>query len=314
MANIYGRQVVVPMTNKSGGGVIAGDVVIIDTANNAAFTTTTSAGYTGMIGIVQETIAVDAIGRVLTSGYAALVNVNATVTRGNFGKTHTVAKQATDAGAARIAGTFCQFLTGGTTPTAMMYPVDLAGAALTNPMDAIGQMIGGTTAGAPAKITAGTAGQFIMSNGAAVPAFASRELDYAQSTADTNITATTEAAADTVVTGASVAYNGSTIVIIEFYCPDFHPAFTSNAWIRANLFEDGSSIGHLGIMAQPTFTPSSAVGVRAPAHFLRRLTPTNASHTYSIRCHVSSGTGVAGAGAGGVGANVPAFLRITRAV
>lgn len=123
--NTYGRQVVVPLTNKSGGGVVAGDVVIVDTTNNDAFTTTTSAGSTASIGVVQETIASNATGRVLLSGYAALVNVNASVTRGNYGKTHTVAKQATDAGASRTAGTFCQFLTGGTTPDAVVYPSDL---------------------------------------------------------------------------------------------------------------------------------------------------------------------------------------------
>ncbi len=123
--NTYGRQVVVPLTNKSGGGVIAGDVVIVDTTNNDSFTTTTSGAFTGGIGVAQETIASNAVGRVLLTGYAALVNVNASVTRGNFGKTHTVVKQATDAGSSRIAGTFCQFLTGGTTPDAVVYPVDL---------------------------------------------------------------------------------------------------------------------------------------------------------------------------------------------
>jgi hypothetical protein len=120
-SNTYGRQVVEALTNKSGSSVAAGDVVIIDTTNNDAFTTNTASGFTGMIGIAQETIANNGTGRVLTAGYAALVNVNASVTRGNYGKTHTVAKQATDAGASRAAGAFCQFLTGGTTPDAHVF-------------------------------------------------------------------------------------------------------------------------------------------------------------------------------------------------
>jgi hypothetical protein len=132
MANIFGRQVVVPLTNKSGGGVIAGDVVVVDTANNGAFTTSTAGAHIGGVGIAQETIASNATGRVLIGGYAALVNVNASVTRGNFGKTHTVAKQAADAGSARTLGTFCQFLTGGTTPTAMVFPPDLTAGTLTD--------------------------------------------------------------------------------------------------------------------------------------------------------------------------------------
>lgn len=121
MASTTGRRVVEILTNKSGGAVAKGDVVIIDTGNNEAFTTTTSAGFTGMIGVAQEAIANNAAGRVCTSGYVDLVNVNASVTRGNFGKSHTVAKQATDAGSTRVAGTFCQFLTGGSTPTAHLF-------------------------------------------------------------------------------------------------------------------------------------------------------------------------------------------------
>jgi uncharacterized Zn-binding protein involved in type VI secretion len=126
-SNTYGRQVVLPLANKSGGGVIAGDVVVIDTGNNDAFTTTTSAAVTNVVGIAQETIANNATGRVLLSGYAALVLVNASVTRGNYGATHTVAKQAADAGASRTAGTFCKFLTGGTTPDAVVFGSDLGG-------------------------------------------------------------------------------------------------------------------------------------------------------------------------------------------
>lgn len=158
MSNVFGRQVVLPLTNKSGGGVIAGDVVVVDTTNNDAFTTTTSAGFTGGVGIAQETIANNAVGRVLVGGYAALVNVNASVTRGNFGKTHTVAKQGTDAGASRGAGTFCQFLTGGTTPSAMVYPVDLLGSSLTNPMTTSQDVIVGGVAGAPGRLAVGAAG------------------------------------------------------------------------------------------------------------------------------------------------------------
>lgn len=121
MASTTGRRVVELLTNKSGGALAAGDVVVIDTGNNEAVTTSTAGGVTGTIGIAQEAIASNAAGRILTAGYAALVNVNASVTRGNFGKTHTVAKQATDAGGSRAAGAFCQFLTGGTTPTAHVF-------------------------------------------------------------------------------------------------------------------------------------------------------------------------------------------------
>jgi hypothetical protein len=119
-ANTYGRQVVEALVNKSGGAVAAGDVVIIDTTNDGAFTTTTTGQSQVTIGIVQETIASNATGRVLLSGFAALVNVPASVTRGHFVETHTVAKQATG-NSSRRSGSFGQFRTGGTTPTAVIW-------------------------------------------------------------------------------------------------------------------------------------------------------------------------------------------------
>jgi hypothetical protein len=133
MASTTGRRLVEYLTNKSGGSVAAGDVVIVDTSNNDAFTTTTSAGVTVLVGVAQEAIANNAAGRVCTGGYVPLVNVNASVTRGNYGKTHTVAKQATDAGSSRVAGAFCQFLTGGTTPTAHLFGfTDVSAGSLTD--------------------------------------------------------------------------------------------------------------------------------------------------------------------------------------
>src|SRR6185503_14240807 len=120
MASTRGRQVVLPLTNKSGGGVVAGDVVIVDTGNDAAFTTTTTGAAQVSVGVAQETIANNATGRVLVAGYAALINVPASVTRGHYIKTHTVAKQATG-NSTRQAGSFGQFLTGGTTPTGWLW-------------------------------------------------------------------------------------------------------------------------------------------------------------------------------------------------
>lgn len=166
MANIYGRQVVMPLTNKSGGGVVAGDVVIIDTGNDNAFTTTTSGQYQGSVGIAQETIANNASGRVLVHGYAALVNVPSSMTRGRFLETHTVAKQATQ-NTTRRAGSFGQYLTGGTTPTAWLWGFpDNAGAsgetvATSTIWDAAGDLAMATGADTAAKLTKGSDGTYL---------------------------------------------------------------------------------------------------------------------------------------------------------
>lgn len=120
--NTIGRANVVPLTNQTGGSVAAGDLVYLDTGHDESFTTGTTVAYTGMVGVVQDTsIANGAVGLVRISGYASLVNVNASVTRGHYAKSHSVVKQATDAGASRVVGAFGQFLTGGTTPSIELF-------------------------------------------------------------------------------------------------------------------------------------------------------------------------------------------------
>ena len=129
MASTSGRRTVLILTNKSGGGVIAGDVVVVDTTTDESFTTTTSAASQGAIGVAQETIANNASGRVAVAGYVALVATNASVTRGHFAFTHTVAKQATGS-AARASGAFGVYLKTSATPSAWLFGIsDGAGAA-----------------------------------------------------------------------------------------------------------------------------------------------------------------------------------------
>lgn len=153
MGNPFGRNTVIALTNKSGGAVAAGDFVYIDTANNTSFTTGTTGAYTKGIGIAQQTIASNAVGLVMIEGYASLVNVNASVTRGNFLKSHTVVKQGTDAGSSRIAGTCGMFLSSGTTPDAIIWQPDLGAAS----GELVASSVIWTTAGQVAIATGSTA-------------------------------------------------------------------------------------------------------------------------------------------------------------
>lgn len=173
MASIFGRAIVVTKTNKSGGSLAKGDVVIVDSANDNAITTTTSAGTTVTVGVVVEEngIANNATGRVQFGGHVGLVNVNASVTRGHYGSTHTVAKQATDAGASRVVGTFCVFTTGGTTPEADLFIQPDASAATGNVAtdsiwDAKGDLAAGTGANTAAALTVGANGTILMADSA----------------------------------------------------------------------------------------------------------------------------------------------------
>lgn len=124
---LRGRQVVVSLTNQSGGAIIAGDVVIVSAANDESFTTTTSASYnTTRVGVALDSIAAAAAGRILLEGYAPLVNVSASATRGHYLLTHTVAKQATSQ-AGYALGAFGQVIKAGTSPSAFIFPVAQVG-------------------------------------------------------------------------------------------------------------------------------------------------------------------------------------------
>lgn len=312
MSTAIGRSVVGYKVNKSGGLAIKGDTVINDTTNDNAFTTTTSAAYTGGVWIADETIANNATGRVILEGHATLVNVSASVTRGHTGATHTVAKQTASTGATtRIAGTFCRFTTGGTTPEADIWPVDLLGSSLTNPMSAVGDIIQGTTAGAPAALAAPLTGKVLTGAGVTTsvaykypPGY---ELDYVEVTSSPTATATSEATASTIITGSAVTYDGSTIVLIEMFCPWVQNPVGVDLFVV--LYDGSSSIGKISLGNSP-----DATNFIRPNAFnaSRRLTPSAAAHTYSMRAYVTSGTATFGCGAGGSGNYMPAFLRITK--
>lgn len=119
---IRGRQVVVPLTNRSGGSVAAGDVVVVgDGTNDKCFTTTTTASFNSRsVGIAQETIANGSEGRVLLMGYSPIVNSAASLTRDHFLYTSTTAKEATGS-ATRTAGAFGQVLETATDPEAIIW-------------------------------------------------------------------------------------------------------------------------------------------------------------------------------------------------
>lgn len=161
-------------------------------------------------------------------------------------------------------------------------------------------------------LSAKTAGKVLVGDGTDVvsaypPGY---EFDYAEITSPVNITATVEASATTIITGNAVTYDGSTIVVIECFVPYIQaPGNDTNTSLW--LYDGSSSIGRLTLMSNQTATGVSG-SFRIPTVARRRLTPSNAAHTYSIRGTVNAGTGIANAGAGGSGASMPAYIRITK--
>lgn len=175
--------------------------------------------------------------------------------------------------------------------------------------DVAGDLVQGTGANTAARLALGAVGTVVRSTGTtnayALPA--GHEFDYAQITADASSTATTEATAVAIVTGAAVTYDGTTTVMVEFSCISMAPAAAAAATINIYLYDNGASIGQIGLK-----TVETAGSSHTPVRLARRLTPSAAAHTYSIRASVSTATGTVYAGAGGLAANMPAFLRITK--
>ncbi len=179
--------------------------------------------------------------------------------------------------------------------------------------DAAGDLVQGTGADTAAKLTAGTAGMFLKSAGAAAvnlwafpPGY---ELDYVQITSPVSITATSEATATTCITGSAVSYDGSTVVEIDWFAPYVNPDNSvAGRYMQAILYDGSSSIGELNVLGNQVAGQTMWSVLRGS----RRLTPSNASHTYSIRAYVSAGTGSFGAGAAGTGNYQPAFIRVRK--
>lgn len=159
----------------------------------------------------------------------------------------------------------------------------------------------------PVRLGIGSTGQVLTVSGG-LPAWAAsaatNELAVAQITAPVSVSATTEGTATTCITLPATAFDGSTKVKLEVKSP-YLQSPGSNAAITVVLYDGAASVG---ILAHGVDGNSGAF-LNAEYEF----TPAAATKTYSIRAFVSSGTGTFQAGAGGVGAYVPAFARISRA-
>jgi len=138
---------------------------------------------------------------------------------------------------------------------------------------------------------------------------ADTELDYAEITADVTVASTNSASpTTTIITGAAVAYDGATRVKLEVFSPF---VFSANAGteIFVSVWDGSTDVGRICDL----YVASSVSGVTL--YGARFFTPSNASHTYSIRAYKSAGAGTStfGANTGGVNTPLPAFMRITRA-
>jgi hypothetical protein len=182
-----------------------------------------------------------------------------------------VAKQAVSTGGTtRTAGTFCKFTTGGTTPEADIWPVDLgAGSGLSDPMTTRGDIIVRDSSNVTARL----------------------------------------ATADAVVVSASIALDGSTAVFVEFFSPRVIIATTAGALLVLDLYVDSTIQGRIAVIINP-----ASAGFNLPV-FLKspKITPSNASHTFTVKAWHGTGAATVSGGAGGTGTNVKGFIRVVKA-
>lgn len=179
--------------------------------------------------------------------------------------------------------------------------------------DAAGDLVQGTGSNTAAKLSAGASGKVLQAAGATTavawkypPGY---EFDYVEKTSNTNITATTEASANTVLTANSVTYDGSTIIEIEWFSPNIQTPSVSAGSILICLFDavGGGAAAVIGTLAN--YVGKAAVEIYGPGIGKVRITPTAAAHVYSIRAYVTANTGIVSGGSPGAGTFYPTFLR-----
>jgi len=168
---------------------------------------------------------------------------------------------------------------------------------------AAGDLIVGTNNDTAGILTKGAAGT-VPTAGASTLAYAfppGYELSYVENTGHTSITATSDAAADTIVTAAAITFDGSTVCLVEFYAPY---ATAGTSYLIYCLYDGATNLGRLGFV--------KTANLWHPIYVAHRLTPSSASHTFSIRAFVDGGTGASNGGGGGAGNSLPSFIRVTK--
>jgi hypothetical protein len=131
------------------------------------------------------------------------------------------------------------------------------------------------------------------------------EVAYVEFTATVTGTGNVETAPVDVVSAGAITFVANPIVI-QFYAPSMVLTPSASETCGISLW-DGTDLGRLAV---GTLSNSRSGSV----YVERRLTPTAASHTYKVRIWANIGGSAASSsvtgGAGGVGTNMPGFIRV----
>jgi hypothetical protein len=111
-----------------------------------------------------------------------------------------------------------------------------------------------------------------------------------------------------VVSSPAVTFDGVTEYVIEFYAPlfaNFAAATTAVLRLREDPAGANTDLGDLAQIASSS--------IQVPVHVERVLTPTAGSHIYRVTIRRTAGAAepAVEGGAGGAGAKMPGFIRIS---
>jgi hypothetical protein len=134
------------------------------------------------------------------------------------------------------------------------------------------------------------------------------DISYVELTSDVTVNATTAAGANTLVTAAAFTANGTDAYWIEFECAMAQPAQTAGASIIFVIYDGASVIANAQLAIVAAYSATGVGG--APVSRKRKLTPSAASHTYSVRAYRTTADGTVRAASG---TYMPAHIRITKA-
>lgn len=131
------------------------------------------------------------------------------------------------------------------------------------------------------------------------------QLAYVEFTSSVTVNATLEGTPNDVVTAGALVFDGITKICIECYARGVQPG--STGFVVNNLWDDTTNLGFIG-----SASFSAAGTLVEPFYVARFLTPTAGSHEYKWRAWRTVADGSILAGSGGIGANLPGYIRISR--
>ena len=134
-----------------------------------------------------------------------------------------------------------------------------------------------------------------------------QELAYVEFTSTVNCTATSAAAADTIVTAPPLTFAGNELLLIAFSCPTWSDTLITSV-CNLNIWESSTDRGMIW-RSRAAQANQANPGIYA----VRRLTPTAGTYSFTMRGWVTSASTFAlVVGSGGAGIDLPGFIRIVR--